>query len=106
MTRAEASARFRYECPGRTGDFVLLCPPGATFSSFSKKRARDIPRGMHGYDPSLPDMGGMFYAEGPHFLSGNSLDEVHAVDVAPTVCACLGISPPPRCEGRSLLDRR
>jgi len=104
MTRPEAAARFHYECPGRTGDFVLLCPPGATFSSFGRKRARDLPRGMHGYDPAVQDMGGILYAEGPHFSPGKALAEVQAVDIAPTVCACLGLSPPPRCEGRNLLN--
>ena len=104
MTRPEAAARFHYECPDRTGDFVLLCPPGATFSSFGRKRARDLPRGMHGYDPAVQDMGGILYAEGPHFSPGKALAEVQAVDIAPTVCACLGLSPPPRCEGRNLLN--
>ncbi len=36
MTRAEADRRFGYG-GDRTGDFVLLCPPGATFASFSRK---------------------------------------------------------------------
>jgi arylsulfatase A-like enzyme len=58
---------------------------------------------MHGYDPMLKDMGGIFYAEGPHFPSGRALGEMRAVDIAPTVCACLGLPPPPRCEGRNLL---
>jgi len=106
MTRSEAAMRFGYDGGERTGDFVLVCPPGATFSSFSRKSGRDIPRGMHGYDPALPEMGGVFYAEGPDFPAGKALAEVRAVDIAPTICACLGIPPPPRCEGKSLLDRK
>lgn len=106
MSRSEAAARFGYNGAERTGDFVLLCPPGATFSSFSRKGGRDMPCGMHGYDPALPEMGGIFCAEGPDFPPGQALAEVRAVDIAPTICACLGIPPPPRCEGRSLLDRR
>lgn len=102
MTRAEAERQFGY-AGDRTGDFVLLCPPGATFASFHRKGDRDVPRGMHGYDPSLPDMGGIFYAEGPQFSRGKVLTEVRAIDVAPTVCACLGLSPPPSAEGRNLL---
>jgi alkaline phosphatase D len=102
MTGPEAAVRFRYEYPGRTGDFVLLCPPGATFSSFGRKRAQNFPRGMHGYDPALSEMGGIFYAEGPHFPAGKTLAKVRAVDIAPTVCACLGLSPPSRSGGRNL----
>jgi predicted AlkP superfamily pyrophosphatase or phosphodiesterase len=103
MSRSEAAARFDYDGGQRTGDFVLLCPPGASFSSFSRKRDRRMPHGMHGYDPLLQDMGGIFYAAGPHFPAGKALAEVRAVDITPTVCACLGISPPSRCEGRNLI---
>ena len=102
MTRAEVEKRFGYG-GDRMGDFVLLCPPGATFASFSRKGDRDVPRGMHGYDPSLPDMGGIFYAEGPQFPSGKTLAEVRAADIAPTVCAVLRIPPPPSAAGRNLL---
>ena len=105
MTRQEASRRFAYRDPSRTGDFVLVCPPGAMFSSFNRKGDRGQPRGMHGYDPALAEMGGIFYAEGPDFAPGRVLGEVRAVDVAPTVCACLGIPPPPMCEGVNLLRR-
>ena len=104
MTRADAEKRFGYG-GDRTGDFVLLCPPGATFASFSRKGDKDLPRGMHGYDPALPDMGGIFYAEGPHFSRGRILTDVRAVDIAPTVCACLGIPLPPSCEGIDLLKQ-
>jgi len=103
MTRAEAGRRFGYD-GDRTGDFVLLCPSGATFASFHRKGDRDVPRGMHGYDPSLPDMGGIFYAEGPQFPPGKTLAEVRAADIAPTVCCVLRIPPPPSAEGRNLLD--
>jgi predicted AlkP superfamily pyrophosphatase or phosphodiesterase len=106
MTRAEASARFGYDGGQRTGDFVLLCSPPALFAGFGKKRASAPPRGMHGYDPALDAMGGIFYAEGPDFPAGRRLEGIRAVDVAPTVCACLGIPPPPKAEGVSLLGPR
>jgi predicted AlkP superfamily pyrophosphatase or phosphodiesterase len=106
MTRAEASARFGYDGGTRTGDFVLLCSPPAIFAGFGRKREGAPPRGMHGYDPSLEAMGGIFYAEGPHFPAGRRLGAVRAVDVAPTICACLGLPPPPSAEGADLLGRR
>jgi predicted AlkP superfamily pyrophosphatase or phosphodiesterase len=106
MTHTEASARFGYDGGQRTGDFVLLCPPPALFAGFSRKKASAPPKGMHGYDPMLEAMGGIFYAEGPDFSAGRRLEGVRAVDVAPTLCACLRIPPPPSAEGTSLLGPR
>jgi predicted AlkP superfamily pyrophosphatase or phosphodiesterase len=106
MTRSEASTRFGYDGGQRTGDFVLLCSPPALFAGFGRKRASAPPKGMHGYDPTLDAMGGIFYADGPHFPAGCRLEGVRAADVAPTLCACLGIPPPPSAEGASLLGPR
>jgi hypothetical protein len=57
---------------------------------------------MHGYLPRIPDMGGIFYAEGPGIPRGKELPEVRAVDVAPSVCAMLGIETPAGMDGRAV----
>jgi predicted AlkP superfamily pyrophosphatase or phosphodiesterase len=88
-------------CP-RIGDFVLICPPGETFKGFRSRSGKASPRGMHGYVPTEPDMGGIFYAEGPDIKAGTKVDVIGAVDVAPTLCTLLEIPPPPHADGHSL----
>jgi len=102
-TRSTLPSRWEYAESGREGDFILVAPPGAYFSSFNRKGEKSLPRGMHGWPPSeVSQMDGIFYAEGPGIPAGKLLGDVHATDVAPTVCALLGIAPPPRAEGSAL----
>ncbi len=56
--------------------------------------------GMHGYDPALPEMGGVFMAMGRGIPSDLELPEVRQIDVAATVAHLLGIEPPLQSEGR------
>ena len=58
---------------------------------------------MHGYRPEHPDMAGIFLARGRAAPAGARTGAVHAVDVAPTVAALLGIDPPEQSEGRARL---
>jgi arylsulfatase A-like enzyme len=50
-------------------------------------------------------MGAAFLALGRGVPAGARLGDVHAVDVAPSVAALLGIEPPRDSEGRALLGR-
>jgi hypothetical protein len=43
--------------------------------------------GTHGYDPDLPDMGGVFMAMGRSVNAGLELGEVRQIDLAATVPA-------------------
>jgi arylsulfatase A-like enzyme len=54
---------------------------------------------MHGFDPALPDMGGVFLALGRGVPAGARLGAVRQIDVAPTVAKLLGIAPPRDAEG-------
>ncbi|MBI4607190.1 MAG: alkaline phosphatase family protein [Planctomycetes bacterium] len=51
----------------------------------------DGPRGAHGHLPQDPRMGALFVAWGAGVRRGAGLDEVRAVDVAPTAAALLGL---------------
>jgi predicted AlkP superfamily pyrophosphatase or phosphodiesterase len=55
--------------------------------------------GVHGYDPRLPDMGGIFLAMGRGVPRGAALGVVRQIDVAATVAGLLGIDPPRDSEG-------
>jgi predicted AlkP superfamily pyrophosphatase or phosphodiesterase len=109
--RDEIPSRLRLRHGERTGDLLLVADPPAMFARDGVHNrlllglARLIGRspGMHGYDPSLPDMAGIFLALGRGVPAGSRLEAVHAVDVAPTAASLLGIAPPRQSEGRARL---
>jgi predicted AlkP superfamily pyrophosphatase or phosphodiesterase len=89
--------------PNRTGDFVIITVPPYTLDevdTFQEKALAWIApimgwsQGSHGYDPTLPDMGGIFFALGNGVTKGKRIDNVHQLEVAPTVTRLLGIEPP------------
>ncbi len=107
--RAEqVPANWRLRHPGRLGDLVLTTGPPYSFSrprGLAGNVAPVLARlgwslGGHGYDPQLPDMGGVFMAIGRGVTPGLELPAVHQVDVAPTVAGLLGIDPPLQAEGK------
>lgn len=104
---SELPASLRLRHPRRTGDLVLIAAPprafvlpGGPLSGLASLLGRK--RGMHGYRPELPEMGGILYALGRGVPSGQRIGAVRAIDVAPTVARLLGIQPPREAEGRPL----
>ena len=57
------------------------------------------PPGMHGWDPTLPEMHGIFLASGPGIAAGVTLPAVDAVDVYPLLTHLLGLTPNPEVAG-------
>ncbi|XP_005112660.2 glycerophosphocholine cholinephosphodiesterase ENPP6 [Aplysia californica] len=51
--------------------------------------------GTHGYDNKERDMRGIFYALGPRFPKGRSVEFLHAVDPYSVMCKVLGITAAP-----------
>jgi predicted AlkP superfamily pyrophosphatase or phosphodiesterase len=92
--------------PDRTGDLVVRVEPPYTFATTSRFAAvlQHVggSRGMHGYSPDLPDMGGIFLATGRGVPRGARPASVRMIDVAPTVARLLGIDPPRQAEGRAI----
>lgn len=101
-TKADCPETLHYGDSPRAGDFILLAAEGTTFLSFHRRTSDTVPEGMHGYLPALPDMGGIFYAEGPDIPRGREIPDVRAVDVAPSICALLGIRRPAAMDGHAL----
>jgi predicted AlkP superfamily pyrophosphatase or phosphodiesterase len=82
----------------RFGDVVVLAPISITIQS---SRFLSLPtRGWHGYRPDEPSMAGILVASGPGIQPGTRLGRVATLDVAPTVIALLGETPPEWMEGR------
>nr|XP_037280137.1 glycerophosphocholine choline phosphodiesterase ENPP6-like isoform X1 [Rhipicephalus microplus] len=60
--------------------------------------------GVHGYDPIMPDMWGIFYAQGPAIQGGNGGPSlVRMVDVYNLMCYMLGMDPAPNSGSWNLL---
>jgi len=100
--------------PGRGGQISLIAEPPAalgngglrlTLASWWSWLGGGGPiGGAHGYDPSYPDMGAIFFALGRGVPAGTKLGEVRSIDVAPTAAALLGIDPPSSSEGKALFS--
>lgn len=61
------------------------------------------PKGNHGYDNYLMDMGGIFYAVGPAFKNKYQVGTIDNIDIYPLLCKIFNIFPNPLIDGR--LDR-
>lgn len=91
----------------RFGDVVVIAPVGTAFlrESFVQRVAArlNLPGaslgGAHGYRPEEESMAAICVAFGRGAPPGASLGRVHALDVAPTVLALLGVPAPPELEG-------
>lgn len=91
----------------RTGEIVVTTVPPYTLSRadtfLSKALVMLSPvlgwqAGTHGFDPALDDMGGIFLAMGNGVTKGKQIEDVHQLEVAPTVAKLLGIEPPTSAE--------
>ncbi|ADU32038.1 alkaline phosphatase family protein [Evansella cellulosilytica] len=47
-------------------------------------------KGMHGYSPDLEEMKAVFIASGPAIKEGHVIEEVRAIDLAPTITRLIG----------------
>lgn len=93
--REELPAHLHARGNPRLGDVVVL-PDGLGMVLLPGDRP---PAGMHGWDPTLPEMRGIFLAAGPGIAAGVALPAVDAVDVYPLLCHLLGLTPNPEAAG-------
>ncbi len=103
-------ASLRYEFPSRMGDVVAVTSPPRFFIAprtlegvmMQVSAALGREQGAHGFDPALPDMGGILLALGRGVPAGVVLPPVEVLDLAPTVALLLGIDPPRDAEGHPI----
>ena len=94
--REELPAHLHARGNPRLGD-LLVMPTGLGMVQLA--RDNRPPAGMHGWDPTLPEMHGIFLAAGPGIAAGIALPAVSAVDVYPLLAHLLGLTPPPGLAG-------
>jgi predicted AlkP superfamily pyrophosphatase or phosphodiesterase len=96
--REETPARWRYRDNPRIGDLVVVAdlgwvlrwPGGGAFTA----------RGMHGWDPHLPEMHGIFMAAGPRLRAGETVAAFESVHVYPLLARLLELEPASGIDGR------
>ena len=80
--------------------YVDLAPGFATSAALKGKTVEPIePKGEHMLGPERPEMLGAFTIAGPGVSTGAGLGFIRQIDVAPTLAALLGISPPAQAVG-------
>ena len=91
--------------PKRCGDIIVMTKPPYRFDRSSLIDRVVDARGAHGYAPDHPEMAAIFYAMGRGVAHDVRLEEVRAIDVAPSVARLLAIDPPRHSEGTPVLGR-
>ena len=91
--RNELPAHLNYGTHLRIPEILLVADPGWTAGL--RPEPRGDTRGDHGYDWRCRDMHSIFYAEGPAFKKGFSVDTLYNVDIYNIVTGVLGLVPAP-----------
>lgn len=98
--------------PTRTGDVVVFAAPPYQFDAATPGQvfAPSHFFGQHGYEPSLIDlddnvtMRAAFMALGPGVREGVTVDDVRAIDLAPSLAYALGLPAPANASGQVRYD--
>lgn len=90
--KSELPGYLHYGTNPRIPEIVLVADPG--WQAGLRPEAGNK-RGDHGYDWKYRDMHAIFFAEGPAFRSGVSVDTLYNVDVYDVVSRILGMVPAP-----------
>jgi len=88
----------------RGGDLYLELARGYTLAGAAAGLAADdrLPMGDHFMAPGRREMHAGFTISGPGVAGGANLGVIRQIDVAPTLCALLGLEPPANATGRIL----
>ncbi len=98
--------------PTRTGDVVVFAQPPYQWDAATPGQlfAPSHFFGQHGYEPSLVDLDdnvnlrAAFMAAGPGLRSGATVQDVRAIDLAPTLAFALGLPAPANASGQIRYD--
>ena len=93
---SDAPERLRLKGHPRFGDLVVVPEEGYTVG-IGPRRGSSL--GMHGWDPRLPSMHGIFLVKGPGIDAGTRLPRIEGVDIYPFMATVLGLEPAEGVEG-------
>lgn len=88
------------------GDLYLSLSPGYDVAADVKGNVVEPiePKGVHFLNPERPENLASFVVAGPGVAAGAKLGTIRQIDIAPTLCALLGISPPAQATGKVLRE--
>ena len=83
------------------GEYLLLAEPGwLLYTNKDISEGGLTIKGMHGYDPLYIDMHGIFYAYGPQFKNGLTINTFESIHIYPIICKILNIKPNDTIDGK------
>jgi alkaline phosphatase D len=94
--KADLPAALHYGNNPRIGDLVLYAktPVRLRYDAPGRQPSGKV-EGMHGYEVArVPEMKGIFYAQGPAFQQGLVIEEFQNINIYPLVANILGLNPP------------
>lgn len=103
LTHARAYARgatptsWHLDGNPRGGDVIVAGELGYVLVKGATDRFADV--GTHGWDPSYPEMHGIFLAAGPHVRRAGRIPALQSVHVFPFIAALLGLEHAPHTDG-------
>ena len=96
--RAELPARWHLRDSRRAGDLMLVANEGWILQRRGSDKAPSS--GVHGYDPALADMHGIFIAAGPGVRRAGVIPAFENIDVQPFLIRLLQLPPVRGVDGR------
>ena len=94
--RDEAPRHLHVAHASRYDDVILLPTEGALVAF---RRNPSPPAGMHGWDPALPSIHGVFLVRGPGIEGGQQIPAFEAIHIYPFLADILGLTPNPEIDG-------
>lgn len=91
--REDIPDRYHFGDHFRVPDVLVEADPGWLISSRPYMANPNPPEGMHGWDPALAEMHGIFIARGPAFTPGARGPAVRSVSLYPLMTHLLGLDP-------------
>lgn len=99
--RTQVPERLHYRADPRIGDVVVVMEEHYMLAaSHDPRAAQRFPAGMHGWDPALPSMQGIFLMQGPRVPKGHRIGPIENIDIYPYMTEVLGLRPAARIDGR------
>ena len=95
--RDEVPRHLHHGSSPRAGDVVFVADVGVLIGF---QRDSSPPVAMHGWDPQLPSMHGIFLMGGPGLEPGQHIEAFESVHIYPLLAAILGLTPNAAVDGQ------
>lgn len=101
---SELPAAYHLGADKRLGDVVIVAKHPWYLETSKRKQKKQT--GSHGWDPSVPDMRGIFFAVGQDVPRGKQISEFENINIYPWIADVLGLKVTEKIDGdRNLLKK-